>query len=137
MQSHLGEAPKAELDQGLDRNYVHNLQEVPVINYTQLKAELIQLKEELLTANLPNESQVVVNADKAIDHLLQRAEIERQLAITLSKICGTLIVDIEKAIQNDLQAARNLREEALALQGRSSDVRNKVVSLVDTKKGAP
>ena len=108
-----------------------------MINYALLKKQLNELKNDLFTANLPDESQVVVNADKAIDHLQLRLEAEKQLVRTLSKICGTLIVDIEQAIKSDVEISKKLREEALALQERSNEIRGRVVSLVDTKKGHP
>jgi hypothetical protein len=105
-----------------------------MINYALLKKQLNELKDDLFTANLPDESQVVVNADKAIDHLQLKLEVEKQLVLTLSKICGTLIVDVEQAIRSDLEVSKKLRDEAYSLQERSDGIRSRVVSLVDTRE---
>lgn len=106
-----------------------------MINYQKQIGDLSKLKDDLFTANLPDESQICADAIKAINHLLLSIEVEKQIVVSLSKTVGTLIVDVEAKAQAGLQAAKESRRAASALSDTVEHAKQKVVSLYDTKTG--
>jgi len=106
-----------------------------MINHQNLIKEMTTLKEDLFTANLPDESQIVVNAIKAIHQLLLSVENEKQISLSLSKIISSLVVDVEQKAEAGLIAAKHAREAATSLSDTAKEAKLKVVSLHDTKTG--
>ena len=106
-----------------------------MINYQKQIGDLNKLKDDLFTANLPDESQLCADAIKTINHLLLAVELEKQIVVSLSKTIGTLIVDVEAKAAAGLHAAKASRQLATALTDTVEHAKQKVVSLYDTKTG--
>jgi uncharacterized protein YgfB (UPF0149 family) len=136
VQIHLEPAPANERLAVLAGHPIHNEPEVPImINYQKQIGDLNKLKDDLFTANLPDESQLCADAIKTINHLLLSVEVEKQIVVSLSKTIRTLIMDVEAKAQLSLQAAKDARRMASALSDTVEHAKQKVVSLHDTKKG--
>jgi hypothetical protein len=107
-----------------------------MINYQNVIGNLNRLKDELFTASLPDESQIAADAIKAINGLMLQVERERSIALGLSKIVSTLIVDVERVAEANLESSKQIRDVATKLTERAKDANAKVVSLHDTKEGS-